>query len=70
MAEIYYDNRLDNYSLPLVECHDELLYSIPRDKVDYYAKILKDCFESPIEELDGVRLPANIAVGDSWATAH
>ena len=70
MSKIYYEKRLDNFSLPLVECHDELLFSVPRGKEEFYAKIAKDCFEEPIPELGGISLPANAAIGDSWATAH
>lgn len=70
MSEVYYGKVLDNYSLPIVECHDELLYSVPREKADDYGVILKQCFESAIPELGGVCLPSNIAIGNSWAEAH
>lgn len=70
MSVIYNEQRLDKFSLPIVECHDELLYSVPKESVERYSVILKECFESPIPELGGVKLPANIAVGNSWAEAH
>ena len=70
MSQIYYDKRLDNYSLPIVECHDELLYSVARGTEQRYGAILKECFESEIPELGGIKLPSNVAIGDSWATAH
>jgi DNA polymerase I-like protein with 3'-5' exonuclease and polymerase domains len=70
MATIWYDKRLDQYSLPIIECHDELDFSVPMDKVDFYAKILKETFEEPIPELGGISLPASVAIGPSWAEAH
>ena len=70
MSRIWYEKQLDAYSLPLVECHDELLYSVPVDKATYYAKIAKMAFELPIPELDNITLPANSAIGTSWADAH
>lgn len=70
MAIIWYDKRLDGYSLPIIECHDELDFSVPREKVNHYAKIAKACFEEAIPELGGVSLPASVAIGDSWADAH
>ena len=70
MSTVYYEKRLDNYSLPIVECHDELLYSVPRDIVERYSGVLKETFESAIPELNGVELPSNVAVGNNWAEAH
>jgi len=70
MARIWYEKRLDDYSLPIIECHDELVFSVPKDKVEYYAKIAKAAMEEPIPELGGISLPANAVWGDSWATAH
>lgn len=70
MEVIYYDKRLDEYSLPYLEVHDELVWSVPKDKADSYAKIAKLTFEEPIPELGGVCLPANAVTGDSWAAAH
>lgn len=70
MSVVYNEKRLDEFSLPIVECHDELLYSVPKDNVERYTTILKECFESPISELGGIKLPANTATGTSWAEAH
>lgn len=70
MSVVYNERRLDNYSLPIVECHDELLYSVPTGEVERYSAILKDCFESEIPELNGIHLPSNVATGKSWAEAH
>ena len=70
MARIYYERRLDEYSLPIIECHDELCYSVERTKVEKYAAIAKECMEEPIEELGGISLPANAVWGPSWADAH
>lgn len=70
MAVIYHERRLDEYSLPIIECHDELCFSVPQDKAVRYADIVKRTFEEPIEELGNVSLPANAVIGDSWASAH
>lgn len=70
MATIWYDKRIDQYSLPYLEVHDELDFSVPLDKVEGYAKILKETFESPIDELGGICLPASVVWGKSWAEAH
>lgn len=70
MATIWYEKRLDQYSLPMLEVHDELDYSVPLDKVEYYATIAKEYFESPIPELGGICLPASAVFGRSWAEAH
>lgn len=70
MEVIWYDRRLDEYSLPYLEVHDELDFSVPKDKIERYAKIAKETFEEPIPELDGVRLPASVVWGKSWAEAH
>lgn len=70
MSAIWYGKLLDEYSLPIIECHDELDYSVPKDKVEKYMKIVKECFEAPIPELGGVSLPASAVYGNSWAEAH
>ena len=70
MARIYYEKRLDEFSLPFVECHDELLYSIPKGTESRYMQIAKEAFEEPFEELGGVSLPANAVIGNSWMEAH
>jgi DNA polymerase I-like protein with 3'-5' exonuclease and polymerase domains len=70
MSIIWYDKRLDEYSLPMVECHDELLYSVPKELGEHYMKIVKATFEEPFEELGGISLPASVVLGASWAEAH
>lgn len=70
MAAIWYEKRLDSYSLPIIECHDELDYSVPTDNVQEYMRIAKECFEEPIPELGGIILPASAVYGKSWAEAH
>lgn len=70
MATIWYEKRLDQYSLPILEVHDELDFSVPLDKVEQYAKILKETFESPLDELGGISLPASVVWGKNWSEAH
>lgn len=70
MAAIWYEKRLDEFSLPYMEVHDELDFSVPTDKLERYAKIIMECFNEPIEELGGIRLPADVKYGASWADAH
>jgi hypothetical protein len=69
MATVWYEKRLDEFSLPYLEVHDELDYSIPSDRADRYKAIVKATFEEPIDEL-GVSLPASAVIGASWADAH
>lgn len=70
MAKVWEQQILDNYSLPMIECHDELVYSVPKSKVERYAGLLKLAFEEPIPELGGLSLPANVVWGNTWAEAH
>jgi DNA polymerase I-like protein with 3'-5' exonuclease and polymerase domains len=70
MQVMWYEKRLDEYSLPYLEVHDELDFSVPREKVEHYAKIAKLTFEEPIPELGGVCLPASVVWGNNWSEAH
>ncbi len=70
MELIWYEKRLDAYSLPYLEVHDELDFSIPREKAEFYGKIAKQTFEEPIPELGGVCLPASVVIGENWSEAH
>ena len=70
MAAIWYDRRLDAYSLPIMEVHDELDFSVPRESVERYAVIARECFQEPIPELGCIILPASVVWGNNWATAH
>lgn len=70
MHVIWEEKRLDDYSLPYLEVHDELDFSVPIQKVEHYAKIAKITFEEPIAELGGVCLPASVVWGNNWSEAH
>lgn len=70
MAAIYYEKRLDQYSLPYLEVHDELDFSVPTEYIDRYAKLAKECFQEPLAELHGISLPADVKYGASWSEAH
>ena len=70
MAKIYYERRLDEFSLPYLEIHDELDWSIPRERVERYAAIVKETFEAPVPELGGICLPASVVWGNNWSEAH
>lgn len=70
MARIYYEKRLDEFSLPYMEVHDELDYSVPKERAEEYAVRALDAFQEPFEELGGVSLPADVKIGWSWAEAH
>ena len=70
MHTIWEEKRLDEFSLPYLEVHDELDYSLPREKVEHYAKIAKQTFEEPIPQLSGVCLPASVVWGNNWSEAH
>lgn len=70
MSKIYYEKRLDEFSLPYLEVHDELDYSIPKEYADKYAAIAKEAFQEPFAELDGIGLPADVKMGKNWCEAH
>jgi DNA polymerase I-like protein with 3'-5' exonuclease and polymerase domains len=70
MNTIWYEKRLDEFSLPYMEVHDELDFSVPKDKVEHYANIAKITFEEPIAQLGGVCLPASVVWGENWSEAH
>lgn len=70
MIVVWEERRLDEFSLPMIECHDELAFSVPAEKAEHYAKILKATFEEPVPELDGISLPAAYQIGPNWAAAH
>ena len=67
MAKIWYDRRLDAYSLPYIEVHDSLAFSVPRDKAGYYLTKAKEAFEEPFLELGGISLKCEGAIGINWA---
>ena len=67
MARIWYDKLLDDYSLPYIEVHDSLAFSVPRDKAEFYADKLRGCFNEPVPELGGVSLQCEVKIGDNWA---
>lgn len=70
MEIIWYEKRFDEYSLPYLEVHDELDFSIPKEKVEHFARIAKVTFEEEIPELGGVCLPASVVWGNNWSEAH
>ena len=67
MAAIWYDKRLDGHSLPYLEVHDSLDFSVPRESVRRYAAILNECLDEPVIELGGISLPAEVKWGENWA---
>lgn len=69
MARIWQGKLLNEYSLPVAEVHDSLLFSIPLDKADKYAMIAKTCMQLPISELGGISLPCVGKLGKNWAEA-
>jgi DNA polymerase-1 len=70
MVKIYTARLLDEYSLPYLEVHDELDFSVPAAGVEEYARILKGVMEEPVPELDGLSIPADVKWGPTWADAH
>ena len=70
MSKIWYEKRLDSYSLPYAEVHDELDFSVPKDKAEFYAARALEAFQEPVPELGGISLPAEAKIGENWAKAH
>jgi DNA polymerase I-like protein with 3'-5' exonuclease and polymerase domains len=50
----------------LLQVHDALIIEYPRIMRDKVLTIVKQVMEQPWPELDGYRIPVNIAVGPSW----
>ena len=67
MAVIWYEKRLDEWSLPGMEVHDELDFFVPMDSVEKYAKILVDTLGEPIVELGQISLPSDAKWGMDWS---
>ena len=70
MSRIWYDKRLDEFSLPYMEVHDELDFSVPAIHAEKYMAIALEAFQEPIPELGGLSLPADAKLGSNWAQAH
>lgn len=70
MAVTWEQKRLDEFSLPYLEVHDELDFSVPKDRAEQYSRIIKATFEEPIAELGGICLPASAVIGKNWSDAH
>lgn len=51
-----------------LQVHDELIFEVKDDKVEKYAKIIKNIMENSIE-FEKVKLEANVAYGKNWAEA-
>lgn len=57
----------DDITLNL-QVHDELIFEVRDDRVEYYASKIKNIMETSIE-FEEVRLEANVAMGKNWAKA-
>lgn len=67
MAKIWYDRILDEYSLPYLEVHDSLTFSVPKEKASDYIQRVKECFNEPVPEIDGIGLQCAGGIGANWA---
>jgi DNA polymerase I-like protein with 3'-5' exonuclease and polymerase domains len=67
MSRIWHEKRLDVYSLPVAEIHDSLMWSVPREAVDNYKRIVIDCMQESVTELGGISLPCEAKIGNNWA---
>lgn len=70
MVRIVTEKRLDRYSLPYLEVHDELDFSVPKAQVEMYAQRVKEALQEPVPELGGVVVKADVKWGPTWADAH
>ena len=67
MATIWYEKRLDIYSLPYAEVHDSLLFSVPKDSAQMYLDRVIACFNEPVPELGNISLKCEGGIGNNWA---
>ncbi|MCK5779903.1 MAG: DNA polymerase I, partial [Psychrilyobacter sp.] len=51
-----------------VQVHDELIFEVKEEKLDEYAKMIKDIMENTVK-FEHVKLKANIASGKTWSEA-
>ena len=51
-----------------LQVHDELIFEVKEEKVEEYAKFIKDIMETTVK-LDHVKLKANVAMGYNWSEA-
>ncbi len=49
----------------LLQIHDELVFEVPKDEVDEFAKIVRKLMESALK-LNGVELKVDVSVGRNW----
>lgn len=50
----------------LLQVHDELVFEAPAGMVDEVIEVVKTVMTQPWEQVGGMRMPVNVAVGDSW----
>jgi len=67
LVRCWRERRFGDYSLPLIECHDEGVYAFPLDIAPKLAIDLRNAMEEPVEELGGIQLKAEVKLGRSWA---
>ncbi|OQY41767.1 MAG: hypothetical protein B6227_04215 [Fusobacteriia bacterium 4572_74] len=51
-----------------LQVHDELIFEVKEEKIEEYAKLIKDIMETTVK-LDDVKLKANVAMGYNWSEA-
>ena len=51
-----------------LQVHDELIFEVKEEKMEEYAKMIKDIMETTVK-LDHVKLKANVAMGYNWSEA-
>jgi len=51
-----------------LQVHDELIFEVKEEKVEEYAKFIKNIMETTVK-LNHVKLKANVAIGNNWSEA-
>lgn len=51
-----------------LQVHDELIFEVKKEKVEEYAKFIKEIMETTVK-LSKVKLKANVAIGNNWSEA-
>lgn len=69
MSKVYYEDRLNGFSLPYIEIHDELVYAMPNTKSDRGARILQETFQESIPELEDLSIPCEVKTTRNWTEA-
>lgn len=66
MIKIHEELKNKNDIKMLLQVHDELIFEVKDDKIEYYSKFITDIMENTIK-LKNVKLKSNLSYGKNWS---